>query len=183
MGSYRGVSKKKPHAVLTPYPAQGHINPMLKLAKLLHFQGFFITFVNTEFNNKRLLKSRDLKALDGLPDFRFETIPDGLPPPVNDNATQDIPSISDSTSKNCLVPYQNLLARLNDSSFQGLIPPVTCLVSDGCMTFTIEAAEALSLPIVLLWPASTCSFLAAVHFRNLVERGVVPLKGMSYSVN
>ncbi|KAL9380618.1 hypothetical protein Peur_026275 [Populus x canadensis] len=60
----------KPHAVCIPFPAQGHINPMLKLAKLLHFKGFHITFVNTEYNHRRLLKSRGSSSLDdGLPDF------------------------------------------------------------------------------------------------------------------
>ncbi|XP_028800808.1 7-deoxyloganetin glucosyltransferase-like [Neltuma alba] len=181
MGSNQ--ESKKPHAVLIPYPAQGHINPMLKLAELLLFRGFFITFINTEFNHKRLLKSRGLKVLDGLPDFRFETIPDGLPPPANDNVTQDIPSLCESTTKNCLLPFQNLLARLNDSASQELIPQVTCLVSDCLMTFTVEAAEAFGLPVVLLCPASTYSFLAAVHYRNLVERGLVPLKDESYLTN
>ncbi|GFZ01197.1 UDP-glucosyl transferase 85A2 [Actinidia rufa] len=70
----------KPHAVCIPYPAQGHINPVLKLAKLLHSKGFHITFVNTEYNHKRLLRSRGPAALAGLPDFRFDSIPDGLPP-------------------------------------------------------------------------------------------------------
>ncbi|KAI9120340.1 hypothetical protein K1719_007373 [Acacia pycnantha] len=184
MDSYQDeIKKRKPHAVLTPFPVQGHMNPMLKLAKLLHFRGFFITFVNTEFNHKRLLKSRGLEALDCLSDFRFETIPDGLPPPANDNATQDIASLFDSTSKNCLLPFQNLLARLNDSSSKGLIPKVTCLVSDGVMTFTMEAAQALGLPFVLFWSSSTYSFLAAVHFRNLVERGLIPLKDESFMTN
>jgi len=70
----------KPHAVCIPFPAQGHITPMLiKLAKLLHFKGFHITFVNTEYKHKRLLKSRGSSSLDGSTDFRFEAIPDGLP--------------------------------------------------------------------------------------------------------
>ena len=83
----RGASKL--HVVLTPLPAQGHVNSGLRLAKLLHFQGFFITFVNSEFNHKRLIKSRGVQILQGLPNFQFETIPVGLPPPANDNATQD----------------------------------------------------------------------------------------------
>ncbi|RHN48828.1 putative 7-deoxyloganetin glucosyltransferase [Medicago truncatula] len=38
----------------SPFPAQAHINPMLKLAKLLHFKGgFHVTFVHTEYNHKR----------------------------------------------------------------------------------------------------------------------------------
>ncbi|KAG5526034.1 hypothetical protein RHGRI_032356 [Rhododendron griersonianum] len=80
MGSIR--TSEKPHAVCIPYPAQGHINPMLNVAKLLHHKGFHITFVNTEYNHRRLLKSRGPHSLDGLPDFRYETIPDGLPPTV-----------------------------------------------------------------------------------------------------
>lgn len=102
---------KKPHALLIPFPTQGHINPFLKLAKLLHCKGFYITFVNTEFNHKRLLKSRGPIALNGIPDFHFETIPDGLPP-TNMDATQSIPALCDSTRKNCLVPFCSLLSRL-----------------------------------------------------------------------
>ena len=47
-----GANKaQKPHAVCVPYPAQGHINPVLKLAKILHSRGFHITFVYTELNH------------------------------------------------------------------------------------------------------------------------------------
>ncbi|XP_028800824.1 7-deoxyloganetin glucosyltransferase-like [Neltuma alba] len=174
----------KPHAVLTPLPLQGHINSLFKLAKLLHVRGFFITFVNTEFNHKRLLRSRGVKSLDdGLSDFRFETIPDGLPPPTDDNASQDVSSLCDSTRKNCLLPFQRLLGRLSESASNGLIPPVTCLVSDVVMFFTVDAAEALGLPIVLLWPASACSLLGFAHYQNLLDRGVVPLKDESSLTN
>ncbi|KAK6121217.1 hypothetical protein DH2020_045043 [Rehmannia glutinosa] len=115
MGSIAEMKENKPHAVCIPYPAQGHINPMLKLAKLLHHKGFHITFVNTEYNHRRLLKSRGPTALDGLPDFRFATIPDGLPPSDAD-ATQDIPSLCTSTTTTCLEPFCELLSELNSSA-------------------------------------------------------------------
>ena len=170
----------KPHAVLTPFPAQGHINPMFKLAKLLHSRGFHITFVHTEFNSQRLLNSRGPTALDGLPDFRFETIPDGLPPSMNPDATQDIPSLCDSTTNNCLGPFRRLLDKLKDSASAGLVPPVTCLVSDLSMSFTVHAAEEIDVPIVLLWHASACSLLGVAHFRNLIDKGLIPLKGTKF---
>ncbi|XP_054793897.1 7-deoxyloganetin glucosyltransferase-like isoform X2 [Prosopis cineraria] len=168
---------------MTPFPSQGHINSGLKLAKLLHLRGFFITFINTEFNHKRLLRSRGVKMLQGLSDFQFETIPDGLPLAADDDATQDIPSLCVSTRKNCLIPFQNLLGRLSDSASHGLIPPITCLVSDAVMFFTIDAAQALGLPIVLLWPPSTYSWLGFAHYQNLLDRGIVPLKDESYLTN
>ncbi|KAL5777233.1 hypothetical protein ACOSP7_010159 [Xanthoceras sorbifolium] len=172
---------EKPHAVCIPYPAQGHINPMLKLAKLLHNKGFHITFVNTEFNHKRLLKSRGPNALDGLPSFRFETIPDGLPP-TDVDATQDIPSLCLSTTKHSLAPFRELLNKLNDSASSD-VPPVTCIVSDGVMSFTLDAAEELGVPEVLFWTTSACGFLAYFHFRHLIEKGYTPLKDESYLTN
>ncbi|KAL7190962.1 hypothetical protein ACSBR2_023101 [Camellia fascicularis] len=69
---------EKPHAVCIPFPAQGHINPMLKLAKLLHSKDFHITFINTEFNHKRILKSRGPDSPNSLPSFQFDVDVDGL---------------------------------------------------------------------------------------------------------
>jgi hypothetical protein len=165
----------KPHVVCIPYPLQGHINPMLKLAKILHHKGFHVTFVNTHYNHRRLLKSRGPDSLDGLSDFRFETIPDGLPPSDTD-VSQDIPALCDSTSKTCLIPLCNLLSKLNDSSSSNA-PPVTCIISDASMTFTLEAAEEFGIPNVFLSTPSAVGCLAYMHCRHLVERGLTPLKG------
>ncbi|XP_015865855.3 7-deoxyloganetin glucosyltransferase-like [Ziziphus jujuba] len=170
---------EKPHAVCIPYPAQGHINPMLKFAKLLHSEGFDITFVNTEFNHKRLLKSRGLNALDGLPSFRFRTIPDGLPP-TDVEATQDIPSLCESTRKNCLAPFRSLLSNLNSSPD---VPLVSCIISDGVMSFTLDAAEELGIPEVLFWTTSACGFMAYLHYHQLIEKGLTPLKDASFITN
>ena len=174
MGSIRAATK--PHVVCVPAPVQGHITPMLKLAKLLHHKGFHVTFVNTEYNHNRLLRSRGPNSLDGLPDFHFETIPDGLPPSDAD-VSQDIPSLVKSTIKTCLLPLCNLISKLNDTSSSN-VPPVTSIVSDGCMSFTLDAADKFGIPCVLFWTPSACGFLSYMHYRHLVERGLVPLKGI-----
>ncbi|KAI9081231.1 hypothetical protein K1719_036803 [Acacia pycnantha] len=182
MGSLR--ASEKPHAVCIPYPAQGHINPMLKLAKLLHFHGgFHITFVNTEFNHRRLLKSRGSDSLNGLSSFRFETIPDGFPNSGDatiTDATQDIPSLCESTRRTCLAPFTDLIKKLNNSPH---VPPVTCIVSDGVMSFTVDAAKQLGIPDVLFWTTSACGFICYVHYRQLIDKGLTPLKDPSDLAN
>ncbi|KAL8536191.1 hypothetical protein ACS0TY_011724 [Phlomoides rotata] len=170
----------KPHALVIPYPAQGHIAPVLKLAKLLHHRGFFITFVNTEFNHNRLLRARGPDSVKGLPDFQFRTIPDGLPPPSNADATQDIPLLSQSISKNCLTPFLDLINNLNDSHD---CPNVSCIVSDGVMSFTLDAAEKLNIPEVLFFTTSACGFMGYLYYPELVSRGLVPFKDESCFTN
>ncbi|KAK3155197.1 hypothetical protein QOZ80_2BG0200070 [Eleusine coracana subsp. coracana] len=100
-------TSSRPHAVLVTYPAQGHVTPLLQLAKVLHSRGFFITYVNSDYNHCRLLRSRGA----GLDDFRFKTIPGGLPPSDNDDMTQDM--MSSSLSRNGRAAFRDLLVRLN----------------------------------------------------------------------
>lgn len=169
---------ERPHAVVIPCPFQSHIKANLKLAKLLHHRGFFITFVNTEFNHKRLLRSRGSDSLDGSPDFRFETIPDGLPPSETD-ASQDRLAVGKAVLTNFLTPFLDLIGKLN-SSLCSRVPPVTCIVSDGFMPFTIKAAEELGLPVVVSFTMSACGVMAFKQFRALMERGLIPLKDESY---
>ncbi|THU69810.1 hypothetical protein C4D60_Mb08t18340 [Musa balbisiana] len=173
----RCMSTRKPHVVCIPYPAQGHVTPMMMLAKLLHSHGFHITFVNTQYNHRRLLRSKALSSDDVLPDFRFESIPDGLPPSDKD-ATQDIPSLCESIQNNALPPFLDLLRQLNEGS-----PPVSCVVSDGVMSFTLDAAKELSIPEVMFWTPSACGFMGYLHYKHLLERGLTPLKDESDITN
>ncbi|OEL20473.1 7-deoxyloganetin glucosyltransferase [Dichanthelium oligosanthes] len=165
--------KRQPHAVCLPCPAQGHITPVLKLAKLLHVRGFHVTFVNTEFNHRRLLRSRGPDALNCVPGFHFAAIPDGLPPSDAD-ATQDIPTLLYSTMTTCLPHLLALLSDLNAPSSE--TPPVTCLVVDGVMSFGYDAAREIGVPVAALWTASACGFMGYRNYRQLIDWGLVPFK-------
>jgi hypothetical protein len=170
----------RPHAVLIPQPAQGHVTPMLQLAKLLHSRGFYITYVNSEYNHRRFLRSRGLDSLNGFDDFQFESIPDGLPLSDDDNVTQDIAELCVSTTKNSAAPFRELLIRLNNSTQK---PPVSCVVADGVMSFAQRVAEELGILALVFWTTSACGFMGYLHFSDLIERGYTPLKGNKFSIN
>ncbi|PRQ55677.1 putative 7-deoxyloganetin glucosyltransferase [Rosa chinensis] len=175
MGSTQ-LGAKELHAVCLPFPAQGHVNPMMQLAKLLYSRGFQITFVNTEFNHRRLIRSRGSDSVKGLPDFQFATIPDGLPPSDKD-ATQDVPTLCDSIRKTCLGPFKELVTKRNSSSE---VPHITCIVSDGIMGFGREVAKEMGIPGVQLWTSSACGFMGYLQYGELVKRGIVPFKDESF---
>ncbi|KAG9451451.1 hypothetical protein H6P81_011416 [Aristolochia fimbriata] len=169
-------TEKRPHAVLIPQPAQGHITPMLKLARLLHNRGFYITFVNSEYNHQRFLRSWGSHSLDGLHDFRFEAIPDGLPSSDRE-VTQDIPALCLATRAHCGAPFRALVTGLNDT--EG-VPNVTCIIADGVMSFLLRVGDELGILGLVFWTTSACGFMGYLHFAELIERGYVPLKDESY---
>jgi len=161
--------------VCVPFPAQGHISPLMQLAKLLRCMGFHITFVNTEFNHNRFVNSHGADFVKGLPDFVFETIPDGLPPSDKD-ATQDIPMLCDSTRKTCYGPFKELVFKLNSSED---VPPITCIIADGVTGFAANVAKDLGIADVQFWTASACGLVGYLQYDELVERGIIPFKGES----
>ncbi|XP_038985770.1 7-deoxyloganetin glucosyltransferase-like isoform X3 [Phoenix dactylifera] len=169
----------RPHAVCLPMATQGHINPFLKLAKILHSKGFFITFVYTEFDYARLMKAGGPDAVKGSGDFRFETIPDGLPPSDLDG-NRHIPTLCDSLTKNGLVPFRDLIIRLNSTASA---PPVSLVIWGGLMCFGRKAAAELGISDIMFWTASASGLMGLLHYPQLIGKGLAPLKDESYLTN
>ncbi|KAL7615542.1 hypothetical protein Lser_V15G03282 [Lactuca serriola] len=165
-------TESKPHVVFVPYPAQSHIKCMLKLARLLHHKGGLdITFVNTEVNHKQLLESGGPNSLDGEPGFQFETIPDGVP----EGTPNFMYAVTASILVNFLDPFLDLMRRLKN--------PGTCILADGMMPFTVDAAEKLKLPIVHFWTFAACAFMGYYQAPVLIEKGLIPFKDESCFTN
>ncbi|KAK9666761.1 hypothetical protein RND81_14G209400 [Saponaria officinalis] len=154
----------KLHAICIPYPAQGHITPMLKLATLLHSKGFYITFVNTEYNHRRLARATELESQDRLEIFWFETMPDGLPHSDLD-VTQDIPMLCHAVINEFLTPFKKLFCRVNDPASGS--PPITVIVSDGVLPFAADAARELGV---------VCGLLGYLQYPLLLNKGIVPFQ-------
>ncbi|XP_042041909.1 UDP-glycosyltransferase 86A1-like [Salvia splendens] len=79
--------KEKPHALMFPYPLQGHVIPFVNLAIKLASNGFTITFINTHSVHHQISRSRGLlpdqdifleSREKGL-DVRYATVTDGFP--------------------------------------------------------------------------------------------------------
>ncbi|RWR79354.1 UDP-glycosyltransferase 76C2-like protein [Cinnamomum micranthum f. kanehirae] len=89
------------HLVLFPSPFQGHINPMMQLATLLHSRGFTITIIHTQFNSP---------DPSNYPHFNFQAIPDGLSDAQT--ATEDLAELISAINTNCEAPLHHLLAEM-----------------------------------------------------------------------
>ncbi|OWM77196.1 hypothetical protein CDL15_Pgr028833 [Punica granatum] len=176
------TSSMKLHAVCMPFPAQSHIGAMLNLTKLLHHRGLCITFVNTEFNHRRLFEAGGPSFLDDLPTgFQFVAIPDGLPPSQT-NATQILASLCESAWHLMGASFCALIGDLNERADSVLgFPPVSCIVADGTMTFSVDtASEKYGIPVVNLYTIPASATIAGWYFPKLKEKGLMPPNGKPY---
>ncbi|GFP83137.1 UDP-glycosyltransferase 86a1 [Phtheirospermum japonicum] len=82
------MANLKPHAIVFPYPYQGHVTPMINLSMKLASNGFTITFVQNEFIHHSISKANHLPTTEGDIfaqarktglDIRYMTISDGFP--------------------------------------------------------------------------------------------------------
>ncbi|PIA54525.1 hypothetical protein AQUCO_00900818v1 [Aquilegia coerulea] len=164
--------KPIPHVLIFPFPAQGHINSMLKLAELLCLSGLHVTFLNTEFIHLRLHRFADVETRFGIfPGFRFETISDGLPA----DHSRSFNSISDliHSVKTFIEPtFRKLL--IPDRLKSEDRPPVTCIIADGVLSFTIDVAEAIEVPCILWRTPSACYFWSTFFISEMIAAGELP---------
>lgn len=174
------------HAVCIPLPAQGHIRPMLNLAQILHSRfNFHITFINTQHIQNTLFQSQPPSTNSSNntnTTFIFESIPEGVDDPGN------LLSVIDSilTHRRMELPLRELLSKLCSKDdplnpprgprHRLPRPPVTCMVTDVVMTmFTLDVADNMGIPAVVLETASVCGCLCYLHLRELFEKGIIPL--------
>ncbi|KAM4093882.1 hypothetical protein ACB094_06G152900 [Castanea mollissima] len=154
--------RKGRRLVLFPLPFQGHINPMLLLATILHSKGFSITIINTNFNS--LNPSH-------YPNFTFHSIPDGLL--ESEASSSDLVALAKLLNIKCTDPFRDCMDKLlSDASEE----PISCLISDSLFYFTQAVADSLKLPRVVFRTGGLSSLVVFAAFPLLRERGYLPIQ-------
>ncbi|KAL1197464.1 UDP-glycosyltransferase 84A2 [Cardamine amara subsp. amara] len=155
-------SSLPPHVILVSFPGQGHVNPLLRLAKLLASKGLLITFVTTEAWGKKMkiinkIQERILKPV-GKGYLRFDFFDDGLP--EDDDASRaDITILRPHLELVGKREIKNLVKRYEEVMKQ----PVTCLINNPFVSWVCDVAEDLQIPCAVLWVQS-CACLASYYY-------------------
>lgn len=158
---------KRHHAVLVPFPAQGHINPMMQVALKLVNEGFLITFVNTEYNHSRIAGAN--KSNHTM--IRSVVVPDGLP--SNDTRT-DIAKLCDVT-ENVIVPFlDNLIHQIKEEDNGSSV----CLVVDVMASQALEIAQHHHIPKAALWTSLAATYALLYNIPSLVSSQIIPSNGV-----
>ena len=155
-----------PTVLVLPFPAQGHVNPMMSFSKKLVEQGCNIIFVNTDFNHERVVRSMEnQQSLNGSP-IKLASIPDGMRP---EDDRSDLGEL-------CVAILGTMPAMLEklmeDVHLNGEIR-ISCIVADVFMGWALEVASKLGINGVLFWPASAAMFALQYNIPKLIDDGII----------
>ncbi|XP_077238868.1 UDP-glycosyltransferase 76B1-like [Tasmannia lanceolata] len=159
-GERQAQQEKGRRIVFFPCPLQGHINPMLQLATLLHSKGFSITVIHTQFNSPNP---------SNYPNFSFEPISDGL----QEASAKDFMALFVALNIRCEAPFRDCLVRILSENKRDSI---VCIISDASFHFTQSVANHLKLPRIVLRTSPASCFVAFAKFPLLQQKGYLPIK-------
>ncbi|KAI3808708.1 hypothetical protein L1987_24666 [Smallanthus sonchifolius] len=135
-------STHRPHIVLFPFMAKGHTIPLLHLAHLLVNRGVTVTLFTTKANQpfiSHFLQTCPHGSINIL-NLPFPTDIEGIPQGIE--STDKLPSIS------LFRPFA-IATRLMQPHFEqslNNLSNVTCIVSDGFLSWTLASANKFGIP-------------------------------------
>ncbi|KAJ8622790.1 hypothetical protein MRB53_031319 [Persea americana] len=153
---------QQPHFILIPLMAQGHMIPMMDMAKLLAQRGVIITFITTSLNATRLRMTVDWAVNSGLQirlfELHFPCIEAGLPDGCEN--LDMIPFTSDMAKK-FFIAIEMLQQPVEKFLQEQEHPLPSCMISDVGVAWTNDTARKFGIPRLVFHGTSCFSLLCS----------------------
>ena len=161
------------HILAIPYPAQGHVMPMMELAQKIAKQGLKVTFVNTDFVHNQVTNA--LSKNDDFGDgIHLVTIPDGL---ESWEDRKDLAKLTTAMHRVMPGKLKELIMNINGAEDDDKI---TCVIADVTVGWALEIADKLNIMPVAFWPAAAAQLAVLFSLPKLIENGIVQNDGESW---
>ena len=161
---------RQPHALVIPFPAQGHVAPLMKLALQIAAHGVKVTFVNTDFIHEKIMVSVPEKAEERSL-ISLVSLPCGLE--LMDDET-DIVKLIESVHRTMPGYLEDFILKFNQSNMN---EQITCVVADTSVGWALEVAKKVGVEAVAFWPNGGACMALSLHIPQLLEAGIVDNDG------
>ncbi|KAF7849588.1 hypothetical protein BT93_L0568 [Corymbia citriodora subsp. variegata] len=162
MGSGETPPTKLRHVLALPFPRRGHINPIMNFCRSLLSKipdhHVLVSFVVTE----EWLGFIGSEPKPG--NVRFVTVPNVVRSEVGHEV--DSPRFYEEVLKELEAPVERLL--------DGLEPPVTAIVADTFLVWSVRMGRERNIPVAAFFPMSATMYSVKHHFDLLFRNGHYP---------
>ncbi|XVF50000.1 hypothetical protein PTKIN_Ptkin04bG0060500 [Pterospermum kingtungense] len=162
---------RQPHVLVIPYPAQGHVAPLMKLALQIAAHGVKVTFVNTDFIHEKMMVSVPEKAKERSL-ISLVSLPDGLE--LEDDRSNSV-KVIESVHRAMPGYLEDFILKINQSDMN---EPITCVVADVSVGWALELAKKLGIKAVAVCPAGGASLALALQVPKLLEAKIIDKDGI-----
>ncbi|AQK83517.1 gallate 1-beta-glucosyltransferase [Zea mays] len=147
------------HILLICYPSQGHINPMLRLAKRIAAKGILVTCSSSSVVRDDLAAASGVSAGgDGVPfgagRLRFDFLDDPF-----DGTLLDLEDFLRHLETAGRLALADLLRRQAEAG-----RPVSCVIGNPFLPWVTDVAADAGIPSAVLWVQSCAVFSVYYHF-------------------
>ncbi|KAM0039843.1 putative 7-deoxyloganetin glucosyltransferase [Helianthus debilis subsp. tardiflorus] len=159
------------HVLVIPYPAQGHVIPLMEAARCLTSNGLKVTFVNTDFTHKRVMMSAhsEIDCPSGL--MHMVSIPDGLEPGDDRN---DFGKLTKAMFQIMPAILEEIINDNNKNDDQ----KITCIIADCYMGWVVRVARKMGIRLALFCPSSAAVLAVTMSVQNLIDNKVINCSGV-----
>lgn len=166
------IKMGNPHILAIPYPAQGHVIPLMEFSQRLLKRGIKITFVNTDFNHQRVVSA--LMATDNVEgQIHLVSIPDGM---ETDEDRNDLVKLSETMLRVMPEKLEELIRKINERSDSSKI---TCVLADETIGWALQVAEKMGIHRAAFWPAAALTLVFKLSIHKLIDDGIIDNNGES----
>ncbi|XP_004496937.1 gallate 1-beta-glucosyltransferase 84A24 [Cicer arietinum] len=160
-------SKAPIHILLVSYPAQGHINPLLRLAKCLAAKGSSVIFTTTKKAGKDMQTGCNItdKTVTPIGDgsLTFNFFDDGFKEddPIRTNLSDYTPQLEHVGKKHVSKIIKN---------YADLKTPISCIINNIFIPWVCDVATEHKIPFAILWSESSAVFTAYYNYFHKLAR-------------
>ncbi|XP_050895019.1 limonoid UDP-glucosyltransferase-like [Lathyrus oleraceus] len=141
------------HILLVSFPAQGHINPLLRLAKSLAAKGISVIFTTTAKAGKTMQTANYVTIGDGSLSFQF--FDDGLPDDESINLLAHCEEVE-------LVGRKFVSQMIKNHADSN--KPISCIINNSFFPWVSDVALEHDIPSALLWTNSSAVFTVCYNY-------------------
>nr|GEV79639.1 retrotransposon protein, putative, Ty1-copia subclass [Tanacetum cinerariifolium] len=146
------------HFVLFPLMSQGHLIPMVDMARILAQRGAIVTIVTTPVNAKRFKPVID-RAIEAKLQILFLELPLPLDEVGLPEGCENFDSLPSHAHALNMYSAMNMLENPAEISLKTLCTPPSCIISDSSFPWTINIAKRLNIPRLIFYGPGCFAFL------------------------